>query len=266
MLRSGLSITSIGIYLRPLRAIMNIAISRGYLQKEDYPFGKRQYQIPTGRNVKKALSKEELVKINMYDAMPGSPFEMAKDFWLFSYLAHGMNMKDIALLRYENLDGDYLRFERAKTQYALRGSSRKISVYLDSSLRSILDRQSSKSNDGFLFPILAGTSTAAERQKKIGLFIKLINKYMNKIAKDVNIDKRITTYHARHSFATMLKRNGFATEKISESLGHSSIKTTNSYLDSFDDETIKSIADTLRETLNDEEMSTERLSYPIRDR
>ena len=61
------------------------------------------------------------------------------------------------------------------------------------------------------------------------------------IAASVGIDKPVTTYYARHSFATVLRRSGASTELISESLGHSNIKTTANYLDSFDDEVKKQI-------------------------
>ncbi len=65
----------------------------------------------------------------------------------------------------------------------------------------------------------------------------MVNRYISKIGIEVGIDKHVTTYYARHSFATVLKRKGISTELISESLGHGSIKTTASYLDSFDDDT-----------------------------
>ncbi len=69
----------------------------------------------------------------------------------------------------------------------------------------------------------------------------MVNRYIGKIVKEVAINKHVTTYSARHSFATVLKRKGISTEVISESLGHKSVKTTASYLDSFDDDTKKEI-------------------------
>jgi hypothetical protein len=51
---NGLSKSTIGIYLRPLRAIYNEAIEAGFAKGDkSYPFGRRKYQIPSGRNVKK---------------------------------------------------------------------------------------------------------------------------------------------------------------------------------------------------------------------
>ena len=57
---------------------------------------------------------------------------------------------------------------------------------------------------------------------------KQVNKYINRVAQKVGIDKRITSYHARHSFATILKRSGVNVSYISEALGHTNIQTTES--------------------------------------
>jgi integrase len=253
LINDGRTLTTVGIYMRPLRAIVNIAISRGYMLKEDYPFGKQHYQIPAGRNVKKALTQQEIAKLSEYPVIEGSRYEMAKDFWLFSYLSNGMNMKDIALLKYEDIDGDYIRFHRAKTKLSTRSFIKQISIYLSPIHKSIIGRQSRKTNTGYLFPILDGTTSAIERQKKIGLFTKMVNVYIGKIASDIGIDKHITTYHARHSFATILKRRGIATEIISESLGHSNTKTTKSYLASFDDDVIKDISNIVTQSIESRE-------------
>jgi site-specific recombinase XerD len=68
---------------------------------------------------------------------------------------------------------------------------------------------------------------------------------MKKISEEVGLSDVITTYWARHSFSTYLKRKGVSVEVISEALGHSSIKTTRTYLDSFTDETLEKTAELL---------------------
>lgn len=55
-------ITTVGIYLRPLRSIFNDAIEMGLVPRENYPFGEKKYQIPTGVNIKKTLPTEEIGK------------------------------------------------------------------------------------------------------------------------------------------------------------------------------------------------------------
>ncbi|MBK9299107.1 MAG: site-specific integrase [Bacteroidetes bacterium] len=241
----GRSISTVGIYMRPLRAILNIAIEEKYMNKDDYPFGKRRYQIPASKNVKKALSLEEIRKIYFYEPLPNTWWQRAQDMWLFSYFANGINMKDIALLKKENIEGDYLRLVRAKTQHTNRAASKQISIYLTDDLKRIIKRYESPDCD-YLFRVLDKNTDSIKQHKLIKQFVKMVNDYIGRIAKEVGIDKHITTYHARHSFATVLKRSGASTEMISESLGHSSMSTTASYLDSFEDETKRDMMKALK--------------------
>ncbi|MBN8853010.1 MAG: site-specific integrase [Sphingobacteriales bacterium] len=252
------SITTVGIYLRNLRAIINEAIAEGIISREyHYPFGKRKYQIPSARNTKKALTLEEISKIFSYTATNHTWLERARDFFIFSYLGNGMNMKDIALLKYRDIDGDYIRFTRAKTQDTSRTGIKMISFHISDDLRQIIDRQKNESTgpDSFLFPILEQDQSPEKVRKVIQQFTKMMNKYLNQIATELGINKRVTTYFARHSFATVLKRGGRSIEIISEALGHSSHKTTMSYLDSFDDESKKDIYKTLTNFREDGEES-----------
>ncbi len=93
--------------------------------------------------------------------------------------------------------------------------------------------------EDYLFPILPTAVTPEKQFKLIKQFTKMVNDYIKKIAEHVGITKPVTTYYARHSFATILRRSGASTEFIGESLGHTSSKTTASYLDSFENETKK---------------------------
>ena len=77
------------------------------------------------------------------------------------------------------------------------------------------------------------------------LFVRFINDWMERILKNLGIDKKRTTYVARHTFSTVLKRSGASTEYIQEALGHSDIKTTENYLDSFEKEVKKEFAQRL---------------------
>jgi integrase len=246
MAREGNSISTVGIYLRPLRAILNRAIGEGVITKEhNYPFGpknRQKYQIPASKNVKKALSKSQLGQLFVYDPMPGWE-EKALDFWKFSYLANGMNMKDIANLRYKDIDGEYIRFYRAKSLDASQVIT-PITVVVTEDLMNIINKwgNQDKHPDKLIFPILNATDPPEKRRADLQQFIKMVNKYMKRIAANLGIDRPITTYYARHSFSTVLKRSGVDIQFISESLGHKSVSTTRSYLDSFEDDAKKDIA------------------------
>ncbi len=84
MLEQNYSKTTVGIYTHCLRALFNEAIFQGIIKRESYPFGRRLYQPPSSRNIKKALTLEDVSKIYYY--IPENKQERkAKDFWLFSY-------------------------------------------------------------------------------------------------------------------------------------------------------------------------------------
>jgi integrase len=240
MLRSGSSPTTIGIYLRNLRSVYNEAIAEDSISRELYPFGRRKYQIPTGKNTKKALSLSDIRKIFEYE--PAHCGEArAKGFWLFSYLCNGINMKDIARLRRKDIDRDFMTLIRAKTQGTNRSSPKPIKIHLIEEAKRIIHvwGAADKDQDAYLFPILEPDITPEREMQLVQQLVKTVNKWMKKIGEKLGIEKEITTYTARHSFSTVLKRSGASIDVISEALGHSNVRTTESYLDSFEDETIK---------------------------
>ena len=248
LLTNGKSISTVGIYLRPLRAIINEAIDEGVISREiNYAFGKRKYQIPAAKNIKKALTIDELKMIIDYEALPGTWFEKARDFFIFSYLCNGINIKDIALLKYKNIDGEYIHFTRAKTQHTNRTASTTISIFILDEISVIIERWKNKDTDieNYVFPILERDISAERELRLIQQFTKMVNRYIKHVTASVGISKQVTSYYARHSFATILRNSGAPTAFISESLGHTSTKTTESYLDSFESETKKKWAEKL---------------------
>lgn len=244
MLSQGKSKTTVGIYLRALRTIYNAA----NLDKSLYPFGdgKGRYSIPTGRNVKKALTLDEVSQIFHYQPEPGTIEEMARDYWVFIYLCNGMNVKDLCLLKRKNVKGDKITFVRAKTSRSKKESS-EIVVSLKPEAKAIILKwgQVNLDPEAYLFPHLNKNMTPERQREVYQQVTKNINKYMKKIAEKLEINKDVTTYYARHSFATILKRTGASVEMIGELLGHSDTKTTRSYLAGFETEAIHKATDAL---------------------
>ena len=76
--------------------------------------------------------------------------------------------------------------------------------------------------------------TEVQQRNRIHKTIAKVNRRLKNIGKELGIDKKLTTYVARHSHATTLKRAGVSTSLICEALGHSSEKVTQIYLDSFE--------------------------------
>jgi integrase len=246
MISRGRSRTTVGIKLRALRAVYNEAIESGIINRRYYPFGRRRYLVPTSRNVKKALDISAVAKI-YYHQPPEEEDRQAKDYWLFCYLANGMNPKDVAHLKFRNLQGEYLHFERAKTINTTRGNTKPITAYVTEDMRKIIERRANKdeSPNNYIFPILKPGSSALDQHYVVKTFILCINRGMARIAKTLGIDRKVTTIVTRHTFSTLMKRSGASTEFIQEALGHMDKKTTENYLDSFENEVKKEYSDVL---------------------
>lgn len=243
MISKGRSLTTISIYLRSLRAIYNLTIEENQITGKVSPFGKKKYQIPAPRNVKKALSLEEIKRLYQYKTEPGSPEQKYRDLWFFSYLCNGMNMKDICLLQHKNIQGNHIYFYRRKTINSVRDSE-PIDVSLIPEARNILQRWGTPDNspEDFVFPFLSHDMSPERKDAAIKQVTKLTNKYIRRIAQKVGIDKPVSTYWARHSYATILMRANVGTEFISKQLGHKSLKTTANYLGSFENDAKTEIA------------------------
>lgn len=237
MTENGKSITTTGMFLRNLRTMVNQAIDKGGLPRENYPFSKSKYQIPAARNVKKALTIENIKQFIDYPATTDAEAR-AKDMWILSYLCNGVNMKDIAKLKFKNLDVKRISFVRSKTERSTKANQKNITVIRIPEINAIIEKWGNKdiAPDNYVFPILSPGDTPEQEYENTKQAIKTNNKYTKRIGKALGFEMPLTTYTARHSFATILKRSGAPIEFISESLGHKDLRTTENYLDSFEDD------------------------------
>lgn len=247
MLGRNCSLGTVGINLRPLRAVFNESIEAGMIKRENcYPFGKRKYVIPKSRNTKKAIGIDAIGKLYYHEPEDINE-SRAKDYWLFCYFANGMNPKDIAHLKFKNIDGEYFVFIRAKTEITTRDNPKPITVYINDDMKSIIERRGNKDADpdNYLFPILERGMSAFDKHYTVKAFVKFINDRMKRMGKQLGISKKLTTIVSRHSFSTQLKRTGASTEMIQEALGHTDKATTENYLDSFENDMKKQLSASL---------------------
>lgn len=244
LLMDGKSPTTVGIYLRPLRAIINLAIEQGLISRDCYPFGKGKYQIPGGRNIKKALSKEELMAVSNYEVSSDSSRALYKDLWMFSFFCNGMNIADICHLQYKNIQDGFILFQRRKNINIYKTNPKFIRVATTESVTAIIEKWQGNGNspEDYIFPFLDNTMNAFQKKKRTKEITHNLNDNMKVIAKALKINKSVTSYTARHSYATLMKHLGASTEFISESFGHSSVAVTNNYLDSFEHDTVSQYA------------------------
>lgn len=226
MLSKGKSPSTIGIYLRNLRTITNVAITKKLISKDLYPFGssrKGLYEIPTSRKNKRALDEESIKAILNF--IPRSEHEArALAFWQFSFFCNGLNMCDIFNLKYANLQGDYLTLYRSKT-IRTRKVQQPIEIYVTPVIRAIIEQYGNPNtgSNTYIFNVYEPGATNESNFLLRKLMIHAINDHMDAISKFLDIKIKATTIVARHSWATLLIHQGIPTAFVSLGLGHASL-------------------------------------------
>ena len=229
---NGNAASTISIYLRTLRAAYNRAIVKDLVKAELYPF--RKFRIKSGRATKRALTKKDMKMLVEHNEPKGTRRWHSLNYFVFSYLCRGMNLKDIALLKWkENIAGDRIVYKRAKTADTKITEEFNI-IKIEPEIGRILDHYP-KINE-YVFPILESGISERTIRYRIKGTLKKLNRDIKEIAALLEIEdaEKITHYWARHTYATTLKRSGISTAIISEALGHSSEATTKAYLDKFE--------------------------------
>jgi len=223
--------------LKTLKAAYNKAVKEKIIKKEYSPFEEYNVGKLQEKTIKRAISKDDVLKIINFDVSglvkrPHSSMQFAKDLFLFSYFGCGINIMDIAYLRHENRINNRIIYKRHKTH-------KQINFQLQPYAIEILDRYCNKDNR-YLFPILDESfhESLEQQYRRVKKVTYVANKALKKIGNEIGLSIPLTTYVARHSFATVLKRSGVNISLIGEAMGHSDLKTTQIYLDSFENSQI----------------------------
>ena len=224
--------TTISILFRTLRSVFNRALSMKLIKQDIYPFNDFKVSKFDVRTKKRAVTKEDVKKIMSLDLSGERQYmQLARDIFLFSYFGAGINFSDIALLRYCDISDGRIRYIRKKT-------GKEISFPLSDVGKEIIRKYSKPdaTSADYIFPILDRKIHRSEMQRKNR--IHKVIPCLAEIGRMAGLETHLTTYVARHTFATVLKRSGVNIAIISESMGHSDIATTQIYLDSFENSQI----------------------------
>ena len=219
---------TIGIRFRTLRAVYNLALAEGIVKVDCYPFKKYKVSKLHKETAKRAITKEQVKQVIEYD-VSGSRFykRLAVDMFTFSYLMGGINFTDMACLTDKNIEGERLVYVRQKTK-------KLIMLPLQEKAIEIMNRYRSPQRR-YIFPILDNRERSPRQiRNRIYDVLAYVIGHLEDIGKELGIELKISSYVARHSYATVLKRAGVSTSVICESLGHSSERVTQIYLDSFE--------------------------------
>ncbi len=228
--RKGLAENTIGIRFRTLRSIYNVAIEENVVSAELYPFKKLKVSKLHQETAKRALSKDDIERVLSYKS-PNRYLRFPIDIFAFTYYCGGINFVDIAHLTKANIVDGRLIYKRQKAKKLIK-------IPLQPQAVALIEKYS---NDGsqYIFPILSDFhKTDIQQANRIHKVISKVNERLKQIGKALNLSITLTTYVARHSQATVMKRAGVSTAVIREIMGHSAERVTQIYLDSFDNEQV----------------------------
>ena len=241
LIKKKLSISTVGSYTRALRAVFNRAIDDRVVHKDLYPFGKNKhkFQTPAGNKVKKGLSKEQVEAIYNLDLTDNPKAMKARDFWILSYVCNGMQFKDIAYLKYKNINGQFFHFIRHKTKNTTIGNQTPIIVPITTHVQYMIKTYgNAKKSENYIFPIITDNMTALVKTRAVSNFTRFVSQNLQSVAKLLEIEGNIANMVARHTFATAIIRGGQSVEFAQKAMGHQSKRTTDNYFAGFEDNTL----------------------------
>lgn len=225
--------SGIAFRMRELRALFNTAIRRKLIPRELYPFEEYKISRLKTKKNKRALTLEDFKKIKEVDLSKRPDLWEAHNYFMFSVYTRGMNFVDMMKLKWENIKDGRIYYTRSKTKG-------QFNIEVTEKVQEILNYYKVQNRPtSYVFPILLQEDlTAIQMDNRRHKVLARCNRKLKEIAKIAGIDKVLTTYVARHSFATLLKQMGTSTDKISELMGHSDVQVTMTYLKEFDTEAL----------------------------
>ncbi|MEM1327710.1 MAG: site-specific integrase [Bacteroidota bacterium] len=238
ILARGCKKSTAHFYMRTLRATINEAIRRGYMDREHYPFDtqfkKDGYSFAhlKGDYNPKPLSMDELERFKKFPVHEHLYLENTYDLFMFILRARGINFVDVCELKKENIVGNRLNYIRAKT-------GKLYSIKITPEMREIIDKYK---GEEYLFPIMDNASTEkTARYHHTRKALKVFNDQLKEIAKILGIEKKVTSYTARYSYTNILVKNNVSVPIIQQALGHANIATTQHYIQKFSNEEVDKV-------------------------
>ena len=205
-------------YMRSLRSVLN----RLGLD------GKTIFSLVRTAKVKAektAIQAEDVKKISELDLKKGSWLQIVRDLFIFSIMAMGIPFIDLIHLRKSNIKNSYIIYHRRKTK-------RHAKVHIEPCMREIIERYYSEDSE-YIFPLLAEDNI--NNDCAYHTLLARYNRALAKIAGMAGIEIKITSYTARHTWASIAYRIGGSLGAISKALTHKSPHTTENYLKELDD-------------------------------
>ena len=221
MLANGLCRNTTSFYIRNLRSIYNHAVEDGAVVSCS-PF--KHVYTGIDKTIKRALPLEAVRRLKEVDLSKKPRMAFARDMFLFSFYTRGMSFIDMAHLTIGNLQGGVLCYRRQKT-------AQQLCIKWADIMQQIVTKYQ-KNDAPYLLPLACGRGATFQHRYKNTY--KRIGKQLKKLGEMLHLPIPLTTYVARHSWASIAKSKNVELSTISEALGHDSEKTTRIYLSSLD--------------------------------
>lgn len=218
---NGLIPNTISFYMRNLRAVYNRAVEKGITVQRN-PF--RYVYTGVDKTVKRALSVSMIRKIRDLDLRNSPSMDYARDIFMFSFYTRGMSFVDMAYLKKKDLQHGVLSYRRQKT-------NQQLFIKWEKPMQQIIDKYDTSSTP-YLLPIIKDVNSDARRQYHNASH--LVNAKLKKIGVDLGLPLVLTSYVARHTWASVARSKNISLSVISEAMGHDSENTTRIYLASLD--------------------------------
>ena len=230
---------SSSFYMRTLRSAYNKVISRNQME-QTFPF--RNVYTGVERTRKRAVPEDIMVRLQKLDLTHSAPLAFSRDMFIFSYCTRGMAFVDIAYLKKEDVSGGILSYVRHKT-------GQRLTVRIEPLIEEIIERYAPfVHNSPYLFPIITSNDPEeAFRQYQTALGYH--NRKLKKLGKLTGENLHLSSYTARHSWATVARKHNVPLSVISAGMGHTSEKTTLIYLDSVENSLIDKANEEILEAL-----------------
>ncbi|WP_312207620.1 site-specific integrase [Epilithonimonas hominis] len=226
--------------MRAIRSIYNTAIIKGVASKENYPFNSYKISKLKAVSNKRAISFENIQKIRSLDLSKEPTLINSRNYFVFSYYTRGMNFFDMMKLEWKDIIDDNIHYQRSKTKINF---VIKITQPISEILLYYKKLQKSKK---YVFPLIVNEKcTPQQLEYRKHKTLQKFNNDLQKIATLCEIETKLTSYVARHSFATNLKQKGVSTDIISEAMEHQNVAITQTYLKELESSVIESAVEQL---------------------
>ena len=224
---------TISTYMRTLQAVYNRWMSPGI---EGYnPVLFKDVYTKVESRTKRALTAEQMEQLRNTDfSVLTLRQQQVLTYFLLMFMLRGMPFIDLAHLRKSDLRNRRITYRRHKT-----GKLMVVDVPPDA--MRLLQKYRDKTDSEYLFPWLHGGLFMEEHHHRYQETLRHFNRELARLMKQLLPGVSVSSYTARHTWATLAYHSGVPVGLISQSLGHSSIRVTMTYLKPFDAEVIDRI-------------------------